>query len=125
MMTEAVVVDFQFILVEEFVSARRAVALHGAEVLAPARASCILFQSLLLGASAKWRLSVSKVWLGPTPSRQAHLFWNHTCTTRISRPVSCDSCSLTCRAGFGLLLYAVFSVSSCLAVIVVRGRLLG
>lgn len=54
-----------------------------------------------------------------------YLFWNHTCTTRISKPVSCDSCSRTCRAGFGLLLYAVFKVSNCLAVIVVRGLLFG
>lgn len=34
----------------------------------------------------------------------AYRFWNHTCTTRISNPVSCDSCSRTCLAGFGLLL---------------------
>lgn len=47
---------------------------------------------------------------------------NVTCTTRMSRPVSDDSCSRTCRAGFGELLYAFFSVSNCLAVIVVRGR---
>lgn len=51
-MTETVVVHLKVILIEEFVSAGRAVALHRAEVLAPARASCILFQSLLLGASA-------------------------------------------------------------------------
>lgn len=52
-------------------------------------------------------------------------FWNQTCTTRMSSPVSCDNCSRTCLAGFGLLLYAVFSVSNCLAVMVVRGRLFG
>ena len=46
-----------------------------------------------------------------------------TCTTRMSRPVSEESCSLTCRAGFGEFLYAFFSVSSCFAVMVVRGRL--
>ena len=53
------------------------------------------------------------------------LFWNHTCTTLMSSPVSWLSCSLTCLAGLGLLLYASLSVSSCLAVIVVRGLLLG
>jgi hypothetical protein len=42
----------------------------------------------------------------------------------MSRPVSELSCSLTCRAGFGLSLYARFNDSSCFAVIVVRGRLL-
>lgn len=54
-----------------------------------------------------------------------HLFWNQTCTTLMSNPVSWLSCSLTCLAGFGLLLYAIFSVSNCLAVIVVLGRLFG
>lgn len=34
----------------------------------------------------------------------ARLFWNQTCTTRMSRPVSALSCSRTCRAGFGLSL---------------------
>lgn len=43
----------------------------------------------------------------------------------MSSPVSCDNCSRTCLAGFGLLLYAVFNVSNCFAVIVVRGRLFG
>lgn len=52
-----------------------------------------------------------------------HLFWNQTWTTRMSSPVSCDNCSRTCRAGFGLLLYALLRVSNCFAVIVVRGRL--
>ena len=46
----------------------------------------------------------------------------HTWTTLISSPVSWLSCSLTCLAGFGELLYAIFNVSNCLAVIVVRGR---
>jgi hypothetical protein len=41
----------------------------------------------------------------------------------MSNPVSWDNCSRTCRAGFGLLLYALLSVSNCFAVIVVRGRL--
>lgn len=76
MMTEAVVVHFQFILVEEFVGARRAVAFHGAEVLAPACASCILFQSLLFGTPAKWtQWRVSKVWiLDLLAHHLAHLF---------------------------------------------------
>lgn len=34
----------------------------------------------------------------------ARLFWNHTCTTLISRPVSALNCSRTCLAGFGLSL---------------------
>lgn len=51
-MTETIIVHLEVILVKEFVSAGRTVALHRAEVLTPARASCILFQSLLLGASA-------------------------------------------------------------------------
>lgn len=46
-----------------------------------------------------------------------------TCTTRMSRPVSEESCSRTWRAGLGEVLYALFRVSSCLAVMVVRGRL--
>jgi len=58
MVTKAVVVDLQLILVEEFLGARRAVALHRAEVLAPSRASRVLFQSFLLGPPVKgcdWR----------------------------------------------------------------------
>lgn len=55
----------------------------------------------------------------------SYLFWNQTWTTRMSRPVSWDSCSRTCLAGFGLVLYASLRVSSCFAVIVVRGLLLG
>lgn len=51
----------------------------------------------------------------------ARRFWNHTWITRISNPVSCDSCSRTCRDGFELWVYAVRRVSSCLAVIVVLG----
>jgi len=47
-----------------------------------------------------------------------------TWTTRMSSPVSALSCSRTCLAGFGLSLYARFNASNCLAVIVVRGRLL-
>ena len=47
----------------------------------------------------------------------------HTCTTLMSRPVSEDNCSRTWRAGLGEFLYALFRVSSCLAVMVVRGRL--
>ena len=42
----------------------------------------------------------------------------------MSSPVSELSCSRTCRAGFGDSLYARLSASNCLAVIVVRGRLL-
>jgi len=33
-----------------------------------------------------------------------YLFWNQTWTTLMSSPVSCDNCSRTCRAGFGLAL---------------------
>lgn len=63
-----------------------------------------------------------------TPSRawdpwRAQECCHLTCTTLMSRPVSEDSCSLTCRAGLGEFLYAFFNVSSCLAVMVVRGRL--
>lgn len=45
-----------------------------------------------------------------------------TWTTRMSSPVSWLSCSRMCLAGLGELLYAIFNVSSCFAVIVVRGR---
>ena len=38
-----------------------------------------------------------------------NLFWNQTWTTLMSRPVSVASCSLTCRAGFGEVLYAFFN----------------
>lgn len=44
-----------------------------------------------------------------------------TCITRIFNPVSCASCSRICRVGFGVAANAAFSVSSCLALIVVRG----
>lgn len=37
------------------------------------------------------------------------------------RPVSRDSCSLMCRVGFGVAANAAFRVSSCLALMVVRG----
>lgn len=58
-----------------------------------------------------------------TDLSQAQSLRGLTCTTLMSRPVSEESCSLTCRAGFGEFLYAFFSVSSCFAVMVVRGRL--
>lgn len=60
-MTETIIVHLEVILVEEFVRAGRAVALHRAEVLTPARASCILFQSLLFGASASGRWAMKSV----------------------------------------------------------------
>lgn len=41
--------------------------------------------------------------------------------TRMLRPVSCASCSLMCLVGFGVDAKAAFSVSSCLALMVVRG----
>lgn len=37
------------------------------------------------------------------------------------RPVSCASCSLMCRVGLGVAAKAAFRVSSCLALMVVRG----
>lgn len=51
----------------------------------------------------------------------ARLFWNQTWTTRMSRPVSWASCSRTCLEGFELALYDVLRISSCFAVMVVRG----
>lgn len=54
-----------------------------------------------------------------------YLFWNQTWTTRMSSPVSWESCSRTCLAGLGLVLYANFKVSNCFAVIVVLGLLFG
>lgn len=54
-----------------------------------------------------------------------YLFWNQTWTTRMSSPVSWESCSRTCLAGLGLVLYANFNVSNCFAVIVVLGLLFG
>ena len=56
--------------------------------------------------------------------QRAYRFWNHTCTTLMSRPVSWANCSRTCLAGFGELLYASFNTSIWRVVIVVRGRLL-
>lgn len=41
--------------------------------------------------------------------------------TRMLRPVSCASCSRMCRVGFGVATNAAFRVSSCLALMVVRG----
>lgn len=49
---------------------------------------------------------------------------DQTWTTRISKPVSAAKVSRTCRAGFGLVLYACLRISNCFWVIVVRGRLL-
>ena len=43
----------------------------------------------------------------------------------MSSPVSWESCSRTCLAGLGLVLYANFKVSNCFAVIVVLGLLFG
>ena len=51
----------------------------------------------------------------------ARRFWNQTWITRMSNPVSWESCSRTCLEGLGLMLYAVLRISSCLAVMVVRG----
>lgn len=44
-----------------------------------------------------------------------------TWITLMFRPVSCDSCSRMCLVGFGVAANAAFSVSSCLALMVVRG----
>lgn len=44
-----------------------------------------------------------------------------TWMTRMLRPVSCASCSLMCRVGLGVAAKAAFRVSSCLALMVVRG----
>lgn len=44
-----------------------------------------------------------------------------TWMTRMFSPVSWASCSLMCRVGFGVATNAAFNVSSCLALMVVRG----
>lgn len=44
-----------------------------------------------------------------------------TWITLMFRPVSCDSCSRMCLVGFGVAAKAAFSVSNCLALMVVRG----
>lgn len=44
-----------------------------------------------------------------------------TCMTLMGRPVSFASCSRMCLVGFGVCEKAVFRISSCLALIVVRG----
>lgn len=44
-----------------------------------------------------------------------------TWMTRMFSPVSCASCSRMCRVGFGVATKAAFNVSSCLALMVVRG----
>lgn len=44
-----------------------------------------------------------------------------TCMTLIGNPVSFANCSRICRVGFGVCANAVFKISSCLALIVVRG----
>lgn len=49
------------------------------------------------------------------------LLFRLTCITRIGRPVSFASCSLICLVGFGVWLNAVLRISSCFALIVVRG----
>lgn len=46
-----------------------------------------------------------------------------TCMTLIFKPVSWASCSRMCRVGLGVAAKAAFNVSSCLALIVVRGPL--
>lgn len=48
------------------------------------------------------------------------MYW-FTWITLMFRPVSCDSCSRMCLVGFGVAANAAFSVSSCLALMVVRG----
>lgn len=48
-------------------------------------------------------------------------FFLFTWITLMFRPVSCDSCSRMCLVGFGVAANAAFSVSSCLALMVVRG----
>lgn len=52
----------------------------------------------------------------PPPTKQP-LTW----ITRMFSPVSCASCSRMCRVGFGVATNAAFNVSSCLALMVVRG----
>lgn len=47
-----------------------------------------------------------------------------TCITLIGRPVSFASCSRMWRVGFGVCENAVFRISNCFALIVVRGPLL-
>lgn len=51
------------------------------------------------------------------PTRTPYPTW----MTRMFRPVSWASCSRMCRVGFGVATNAAFNVSSCLALMVVRG----
>lgn len=99
MMTETVKVDFHFVLVEEFVMSWRWSSFHGTEILTPTCPSSVFFQPFFFCSSGNKKLNNcchSKI--------LTNLFWNQTWTTLISRPVSWLSCSLTCLAGFGLLL---------------------
>ena len=73
------------------------------EVLPPSRAPCILLQTLLLCPPIT--ITTINWW----DQMRNNLFWNQTWTTLMSRPVSVASCSLTCRAGFGEVLYAFFN----------------
>lgn len=63
----------------------------------------------------------------PLRAPPAHPSHHHTTTasftwmTRMLSPVSCASCSRMCRVGFGVATNAAFNVSSCLALMVVRG----
>ena len=51
-------------------------------------------------------------------------FWNQTCTTRMSSPVSLEILSLSAKSGRGEEWYTDFSTLSCWAVMKVRTRLL-
>ena len=73
------------------------------EVLAPSRTPCVLLQTLLLCPPIT--ITTINWW----DQMRNNLFWNQTWTTLMSRPVSVASCSLTCRAGFGDVLYAFFN----------------
>jgi hypothetical protein len=111
---EAVEVHLHLVLVEELVVAGRRTALHRAEVLAPPGPSGVLLEPLLFRPpemhtqefrTIVWKRFVVKqpfVFLNYTDLR--YLFWNQTCTTLMSSPVSWLSCSRTCLAGLGLLL---------------------
>lgn len=125
-------INLEFVTIKQFVvpgrMTARAIALHSAKIVGPLGTASVFFQPLFLCSPVKRlrkdlhqynsKLTIVQIVM-------SHLFWNQTWTTRMSSPVSCESCSLTCLAGFGLLLYAIFSVSSCFAVIVVLGRLFG
>lgn len=75
-------------------------------------------QTSMLIFSTLWLVWLATVHLRFIIHFQISLF---TWITLMFRPVSCDSCSRMCLVGFGVAANAAFSVSSCLALMVVRG----